>query len=155
MIRTLDLGPTTPSYMQSSLLGVVVGSFWQALSSGRSALKGGDFSQVGGEVVVRNGKVVWGRRMRNTRDHAEIAELRRVLGLSGDAEERVRRSSSIRDVVRRSSSWARRSSAGRGSRRSSSGSPLRKKQAEAEPVSKGDGTILNRRAAPTGIGAEL
>ncbi|KAJ9638925.1 hypothetical protein H2199_006786 [Coniosporium tulheliwenetii] len=43
MIRTLDLGPTTPSYIQSSLLGVVVSSFWQALSSGRSALKGETF----------------------------------------------------------------------------------------------------------------
>lgn len=47
-------------------------------------LRGGDFRQVGGEFLFENGKVTWCHRMRNTRDHAEIPDLRKHLGLDGE-----------------------------------------------------------------------
>lgn len=46
-------------------------------------LSGGDFRQVGGEFVFENGRVAWCHRMKNTRDHAEIPEVRKQLGLDG------------------------------------------------------------------------
>ena len=46
-------------------------------------MKGGNFHQVGGEFMFENERVTWCHRMKNTRDHAEIPEMRRVLGLDG------------------------------------------------------------------------
>ena len=80
MTSTLSLGKT-PEYMQRSLLSMAVRSFIQELKSGRNMLSGGDFRQVGGEFLFQNGKVTWCRRMRNTRDHAEIPVVRQLLGL--------------------------------------------------------------------------
>ena len=80
MTSTLSLGKT-PQYMQRSVLSMVVSSFIQELKSGRNMLSGGDFRQVGGEFLFQSGKVTWCRRMRNTRDHAEIPVVRQQLGL--------------------------------------------------------------------------
>lgn len=80
MTSTLHLGKT-PQYSQRSLLSMAVSSFLQELKSGRNMLSGGDFRQVGGEFLFQNGKVTWCRRMRNTRDHAEIPLVRQQLGL--------------------------------------------------------------------------
>ncbi|CAD6593127.1 MAG: hypothetical protein ASARMPRED_007077 [Alectoria sarmentosa] len=80
MTSTLSLGKT-PEYMQRSMLSMAVKSFFQELKSGRNMLSGGDFRQVGGEFLFQNGKVTWCRRMRNTRDHAEIPIVRQQLGL--------------------------------------------------------------------------
>lgn len=80
MTSTLNLGKT-PEYMQRSMLSMVLKSFIQELKSGRNMLSGGDFRQVGGEFLFQNGKVTWCRRMRNTRDHAEIPVVRQQLGL--------------------------------------------------------------------------
>ena len=44
-------------------------------------LSGGAPRQVGGEFVFEGGKVTWCKRMRNTRDHAEIPEIKQHLGL--------------------------------------------------------------------------
>lgn len=44
------------------------------------AFKGGDYSQNGGEWVFVDGHLEWCHRMQNTRDHAEVAELGKVLG---------------------------------------------------------------------------
>ena len=44
-------------------------------------LSGGAPRQVGGEFVFEGGKVLWCKRMRNTRDHAEIPEIKQHLGL--------------------------------------------------------------------------
>lgn len=44
-------------------------------------LSGGAPRQVGGEFLFEGGKVLWCHRMRNTRDHAEIPELKQHLGL--------------------------------------------------------------------------
>ena len=48
---------------------------------GHGAFQGGDYRQVGGEFVFENEEVTWCHRMRNTRDHAELEEVRQVLGL--------------------------------------------------------------------------
>lgn len=80
MTRTWDLGKK-PEYFQSNVLATSAQSIVQALKTGTKALKGGDFKQVGGEFMFEDGKVVWAHRMRHTRDHAEVSELRKVLGL--------------------------------------------------------------------------
>ena len=81
MTKTLSLGPSTPEYLQRSLLSMAFSSFVQELKSGRKMLSGGDFRQVGGEFVFSGGKVTFCKRMRNTRDHAEVSEIRKQLGL--------------------------------------------------------------------------
>ena len=80
MTSTFNPGKT-PEYMQRSMLSMAFSSFIQELKSGRNMLSGGDFRQVGGEFLFQNGKVTWCRRMRNTRDHAEVPIVRQQLGL--------------------------------------------------------------------------
>ena len=50
-------------------------------------LSGGAPRQVGGEFLFEGGKVTWCKRMRNTRDHAEIPEVKQHLGLTKGNEE--------------------------------------------------------------------
>ena len=50
-------------------------------------LSGGAQRQVGGDFLFEGGKAVWCKRMRNTRDHAEIPELKQHLGLLSGSEE--------------------------------------------------------------------
>ena len=78
------MGNKAPEYMQDSVVVNAVKSIFQELRSGRNMMKGGDFYQVGGEFVFEDGRVTWCHRMRNTRDHAEVPEIRTVLGLDGD-----------------------------------------------------------------------
>jgi hypothetical protein len=80
MTRTLDLGKK-PDYIKPNLIANSVHSIIQVLSTGNKALKGGDFKQVGGEFLFEDGQCVFAHRMRNTRDHMEVEELRGVLGL--------------------------------------------------------------------------
>jgi hypothetical protein len=108
--RTLALG-SRPEYIRKSLLTTTVLSVAQTLKQIKSsnAMNGGDIQQVGGEFLFEplsfveafeNGvepttpitplglndeekTVTWCHRMRNTRDHTEIPELREVLGLDG------------------------------------------------------------------------
>ena len=89
LIRTLELGAAAPDYMRRSLPRVVLESIGQGLKQGRNAFKGGDLSQVGGEFWVDGrGEVRWAHRMRNTRDHAEVPALLKVIGVSGSVRER-------------------------------------------------------------------
>ena len=81
MTSTLSIGPTKPDYQSSSFGGVVAKSFIQTVSAGTQAFKGGPFGQVGGDFLFEDGEVVWCHRMRNTRDHTSIPELKRLLGL--------------------------------------------------------------------------
>ena len=96
MVRTLDLGPQAPEYMHQSFLLLTLKSTIQSIMSGRKMLSGGDYSQVGGEFLFHDGKVTWCHRMRNTRDHAEIPEIRKQLGVDAADEsesgERARQS---------------------------------------------------------------
>lgn len=45
----------------------------------RDVLRGGNPMQIGGEFLFDEGQVVWCHRMRNYRNHAEVAVLRRLL----------------------------------------------------------------------------
>ncbi|KAL8796563.1 MAG: hypothetical protein Q9182_007355 [Xanthomendoza sp. 2 TL-2023] len=116
MTRTLNLGPKAPQYMQYSLPSAMVRAGYQVLKAGRSAFKGGDYWQVGGEFIFEDGHVTWCHRMKNTRDHAEVPEIRRQLGLDGARpplrktfSSGIRRSSSQlgRKLSDRRKSWSR------------------------------------------------
>ncbi len=110
MTRTLNLGSKHPEYMKSSVPMNTIKSFWQTLRAGRDMMKGGDFYQVGGEFMFEDERVTWCHRMRNTRDHAEIVEMRKVLGLDGggDAPRRKRWSTGLgRSMSERRQSWSR------------------------------------------------
>lgn len=110
MTRTLDPG-SKPAYMQTNMLINSVQSIFQGLSTGRHALKGGDFKQVGGEFLFENGQCTWAHRMKNTRGHAEVSEIRSLIGLDGTRPPlRKRWSHSIKEDSkdkRRSLSWGR------------------------------------------------
>jgi hypothetical protein len=110
MIQTLALG-SRPEYMRKGMFSLTVRSILQELKhiGTGNMLQGGDMRQVGGEFLFEpttnlvgspmaqtpspidgpNGyfeeekRVAWCHRMRNTRDHVEIPELREVLGLDG------------------------------------------------------------------------
>jgi hypothetical protein len=116
MTRTLQLG-SKPEYMHSNMLINSVQSIFQSLGTGKNALKGGDMKQVGGEFLFEDGKCTWVHRMRTTRDHAEVSDLRSLLGLD-DARPPMRKrwSHGIKAVKqdKRSMSWGRLRSKSRG-----------------------------------------
>jgi len=97
------MGPR-PEYIRKSMLYSVAKSLVQGLKQikGGLASKAGDIQQVGGEFLFEpvgdmtaspmvtpihedgeEKRVTWCHRMRNARDHAEIPELREVLGFNG------------------------------------------------------------------------
>lgn len=90
MTTTWDLGPK-PEYIRRSMARVVAGSIMQGLKHLGSGLatKGGDTKRVGGEFLFEPSgedggkKITWCHRMTNTRDHAEINELVKVLDADG------------------------------------------------------------------------
>jgi hypothetical protein len=116
MTRTLQLG-AKPEYIHTNLLINSVQAFFQSLGTGKNALKGGDFRQVGGEFLFENGECTWVHRMKNTRGHSEVVDLRDLLGLDGTRPPmRKRWSHGIKAVQqeRRSMSWGRLRSKSRG-----------------------------------------
>ncbi|KAF2026459.1 hypothetical protein EK21DRAFT_115809 [Setomelanomma holmii] len=118
MTRTLNLGPK-PAYIHTNLLINSVQSIFQSLGTGKNALKGGDFKQVGGEFLFEDGECTWAHRMKNTRDHAEVVDLRNLLGLDGTRPPmRKRWSHGIKETNpgRRSLSWGRLRSKSKGAK---------------------------------------
>lgn len=106
MMRTLAMGER-PEYQRASNISLMLKSAWQGLKQvpTGNVLAGGDMKQVGGEFLFEpvsdvllspiiaspaspgqnanfeeEKRVVWCHRMKNTRDHVEIPELREVLG---------------------------------------------------------------------------
>lgn len=83
LVRSLELGKK-PEYIKTSFSTLIVSGIMDGLKTGRHALKGGDFAQVGGEFlfVKKEGKweVQWCHRMKTTRDHTEMRELKKLLG---------------------------------------------------------------------------
>jgi hypothetical protein len=138
MTRTFQLG-AKPSYMHTNMLINSVQSIFQGLSAGRNATKGGDMKQVGGEFLFENGECTWVHRMRNTRDHSEIGELRNLLGLDGTRPPmRKRWSHNIKQTKpdRRSMSWGRLRSKSRSTKdkeRDNSGKVTPEKLEEEDP----------------------
>jgi hypothetical protein len=80
MTRTLVLG-SKPQYMQTNVLINSMQSIFQGLSTGKKALKGGDFKQVGGEFLFEDGQCTWAHRMKTTRGHTEVTAIRDLIGL--------------------------------------------------------------------------
>lgn len=81
MMSNVKSGETSPAYIKKGMVGIVTDSIKNAALSGTAAFKGGNPAQNGGEMLFANGELVWFKRMRHTQDHAEIAELKEVLGL--------------------------------------------------------------------------
>jgi hypothetical protein len=111
MTRTWEMGKK-PEYIQSNMLFTSVQSIVQSLKTGSNALKGGDFKQVGGEFLFDDGKCVWAHRMKHTRDHVEVSDVRQLLGLeTKKIPLRKRWSHSVKTLKdqgrERSSSWGR------------------------------------------------
>ena len=109
MKRTLAPGSKRPDYIRASMVQTTMQSIVQGVMSGKGMVQGGDFKQVGGELLFEDGKVTWIHRMKNTRDHAEVDELRSMLGLTGSGDERRghRHGGALRAMTRRMS-WSRR-----------------------------------------------
>lgn len=82
MMTSLSAGETAPDYIKQGPVQNVLSSVKNAVVSGAGALQGGSPSQNGGEMLFANGELVWFKRMRHTQDHAEVAELKDVLGLT-------------------------------------------------------------------------
>lgn len=81
MLTNMAAGETTPSYVKTGLLATAASSIKNAVMSGTNALAGGSPAQNGGEMLFADGELVWFKRMRHTQDHAEVVELKEVLGL--------------------------------------------------------------------------
>jgi AhpC/TSA antioxidant enzyme len=115
MARTLSLGHKDPEYIKHTLVAGMVKSIAQGLKRIGSGdiLQAGDIKQVGGEFLfevmggdmrlsnakagsesLKKVEVTWCHRMKNTRDHAELPDLKSALGLNeaGGEEETRRRS---------------------------------------------------------------
>lgn len=143
MTRTFDLG-SKPEYMQTNVLINSVQSVFQGLKTGRKALKGGDFKQVGGEFLFEHGECTWVHRMKTTRGHAEVSEIRQLLGLDDSRPPmRKRWSHGIKmekQQNRRSMSWGRlrsRSKGGKELEKSGSTTPLEEEESPNRLVGSG------------------
>lgn len=82
------MGSKKPQYLEKrSTWQTVVDGVTQSLKAGRLILKGGDWQQIGGEFLFVKGEggqwgVKWCHRMSTTRDHAEVDELKAIVGLN-------------------------------------------------------------------------
>lgn len=84
MGRTAGVG-RSPDYMEGKGFGgVVLSGIKQVLMNPGKLFKAGDWQQVGGEFLfVREGEGWdnrWAHRMQNSRDHAEVKQIKEVLG---------------------------------------------------------------------------
>ena len=88
MHTSLNIGRSRPEYMKDvSPLAWMKGQNETIKKSlrdpegirKRDVLRGGNPMQIGGEFLFDEGQVVWCHRMRNYRNHAEVAVLRRLL----------------------------------------------------------------------------
>lgn len=137
MTRTFELG-TKPAYMQTHLLINSVQSIFQSLSTGRKALSGGDFKQVGGEFLFEGGECTWVHRMKTTRGHCEVDEIRKLVGLDDTRPPmRKRWSHNVKKdkdkgAQRRSMSWGRLRSKSKGAKDGLSGSVTPERVVEEE-----------------------
>lgn len=77
MTCNLSLGDKKPDYIRKNFLGTVLDGVWSTLTSPTASP--GKKTQNGGEWIFVDGELRWCRRMRNTRDHAEVKELKAIL----------------------------------------------------------------------------
>ncbi len=81
------MGKNAPEYIEGkSMLKLSWDGFLNVIKQPQNVFKMGDWSQIGGEFLFVNEgekgwKLTWTHRMRTTRDHAEVRELKEVLGI--------------------------------------------------------------------------
>ncbi|KAK2614190.1 hypothetical protein N8I77_001039 [Diaporthe amygdali] len=80
MMSNMWQGDTRPSYLKKSTLENFMTSTWNTLKSGHPWSSGAK-AQNGGEWLFQGGQLKWCHRMRNSTDHTETEELKKVLGL--------------------------------------------------------------------------
>lgn len=82
MSLTLKLGGQ-PQYMHDVSVPAVLKGFIKELRGMRmeERFQGGNMFQIGGEFLFEQGEVKWCHRMKNMRGHAEVEEIKRVLGM--------------------------------------------------------------------------
>ncbi|KAK5164667.1 uncharacterized protein LTR77_009873 [Saxophila tyrrhenica] len=81
MLSSMSTGDSTPSYVKQGPVKTALLSMKAAMMDPTNVFSGGSPSQLGGEMLFVEGEVVWFKRMRHAQDHAEVAELKEVLGL--------------------------------------------------------------------------
>lgn len=90
MVISVNLGRERPEYMRDisapAWLAGQVTTIKRSLRDPdgirkRDIVRGGNPMQIGGEFLFEDGEVVWCHRMRNYRNHAEVAVLRKLLEL--------------------------------------------------------------------------
>lgn len=90
MVLSLNLGRERPEYMRDisapAWLAGQVTTIRKSLKDPegirkRDVVRGGNPMQIGGEFLFEDGEVVWCHRMRNYRNHAEVAVLRKLVEL--------------------------------------------------------------------------
>ncbi|KAF4304353.1 hypothetical protein GTA08_BOTSDO07493 [Botryosphaeria dothidea] len=90
MSVSFDIGSKRPDYMRDIappawLAGQIKQVGQQTRRQGvRGAMKSGNWLQIGGDFLFEDGEVVWCHRMKNYRDHTEVATLRRILEIDDD-----------------------------------------------------------------------
>lgn len=143
--------------MKRGMVKGAVKSIWQGISTGREALKGGDFKQVGGEFLFEEGQCVTVHRMRNTRDHLEIEDVRALVGLgeeevdvegeasdgTGEGKKRFSLTKERERQGKRSSSWGRVRAASW-----KKGAVAGDKEKEKSPVVVGEEKVLQEPVIP-------
>ncbi|KAF1984939.1 hypothetical protein K402DRAFT_413623 [Aulographum hederae CBS 113979] len=83
MSWSMSMGPR-PEYMDDiSPVAWGVGQWeeWKQVKGVKDRFRGGNPLQIGGEWLFEDGQVIWCHRMKNMRGHAEISEVRKVLGI--------------------------------------------------------------------------
>jgi hypothetical protein len=85
MTRNLGMGKEAPVYIEGkSMLKLGWDGLVNVLKQPQNAFKMGDWAQIGGEFLwtkegEKGWKCTWAHRMRTTRDHAEVKELKELL----------------------------------------------------------------------------
>ena len=81
MSWSLNIGSKRPGYMKEiSPPAWLLEQFRQmGKTKGMKKWKSGNWLQIGGEFLFQDGQVVWCHRMKNYRNHAEVAVLKRIL----------------------------------------------------------------------------
>lgn len=82
MNKNLAFGSERPDYQISGLGYQIWRGIVQTLSSGAAMFKGGQHSQLGGELLFNDGRVTWCHRMTNTRSHTEVSVLKKLLDMT-------------------------------------------------------------------------
>lgn len=77
MTSNLFLGDKKPDYIKKSFIDSVMSDAWSIMN--KPTAFPGNKGQNGGEWIWIDGDLRWCRRMRNTRDHIEVEDLKKIL----------------------------------------------------------------------------